>query len=46
MRKAFDWDGCSQGMVRILKDQWLALAIATTSLGLLIWLELVSWAVS
>jgi len=43
--EAIYWDSCFTGMVRVLKDQWLALAIAMTSLGTLIWLELFTWAV-
>ena len=39
------WDSCFTSMVRVLKDQWLALAIAMTSLGTLVWLELLTWAV-
>ena len=43
--EAIYWDSCFTSMVRVLKDQWLALAIAMTSLGTLIWLELFTWAV-
>ena len=43
--KAIYWDSCFTSMVRVLKDQWLALAIAMTSLGTLVWLELFAWAV-
>ena len=43
--EAIYWDSCFTSMVRVLKDQWLALAIAMTSLGTLVWLELFTWAV-
>ena len=43
--KAIYWDSCFISMVRVLKDQWMALAIAITSLGTLIWLEMFTWAV-
>lgn len=39
------WVSCFEGMARVLKDQWLSLTIATTSLVSLVWLELFAWSV-
>ena len=39
------WDSCFTSMVRVLKDQWLALAIGMIALGTLVWLELFTWTV-
>jgi len=43
--EAIYWSSCFICMVRILRDQWLALAIAMSALGTLVWLELFTWAV-